>query len=59
MVFVRLSLDWSDAQPYQGEATELRSLVIALTALAIGFGGTLFAAVRWWKSRDRSGRLRR
>ncbi|MBC9926760.1 MULTISPECIES: hypothetical protein [unclassified Leucobacter] len=40
-VFVRLSLDWSDAQPYEGDVTETRYIVFMLIALVIAAGGLL------------------
>ncbi|WP_332308069.1 MULTISPECIES: hypothetical protein [Kocuria] len=46
-VFVRLALDWSDAQPYEGAVTERRYLVIAGLALALGIGASIAAAVIW------------
>lgn len=50
-LFVRVALDWSDSQPYQGSVTETRYIVIAAIALAIGIGGTLLASIWWWRTR--------
>ena len=49
-VGVRIALDWSDTMPYTPES-EVRYLVIAGLALAVGFGGStvavLVARARW------------
>ncbi len=42
--FVRISLDWSDSLPYDGQTTERRYLVLILIAFAI-FGAGCSAAV--------------
>lgn len=51
-VFVRLALDWSDSQPYEGAVTEARYIVIAVLALGIGVGATIAAVVIWRKDTD-------
>lgn len=55
-VFVRLALDWSDTQPYEGAITETRYLVIAVLALGIGTGATIAAVVIWRKGHRRRSR---
>ena len=55
-VFVRLALDWSDTQPYEGAITETRYLVIAVLALGIGAGATIAAVVIWRKGHRRRSR---
>lgn len=55
-VFVRLALDWSDAQPYEGAATEARYIVIAVLALTVGVGATIAAVVIWRKGHRRRSR---
>ena len=51
-VFVRLSLDWSDAQPYEGDVTETRYIVFMLIALVIAAGG-LLCGVRIYRRKTR------
>lgn len=51
-VFVRLSLDWSDSQPYAGSVTEARYILFACIALVIAAGGTI-AGIVVWRRRDR------
>ena len=55
-VFVRLALDWSDSQPYEGAITEARYIVIAVLALAIGVGATIAAVIIWWRGHRRRSR---
>ncbi|MDR7373447.1 NhaP-type Na+/H+ or K+/H+ antiporter [Kocuria rhizophila] len=55
-VFVRLALDWSDSQPYEGAITEARYIVIAVLALAIGVGATIAAVIIWWTGHRRRSR---
>ena len=55
-VFVRLALDWSDSQPYEGAVTEARYIVIAVLALGIGVGATIAAVVIWRKGHRRRSR---
>ena len=55
-VFVRLALDWSDSQPYEGAVTEARYIVIAVLALAIGVGATIAAVLVWWTGHRRRSR---
>lgn len=43
LVFVRLSLDWSDSLPYEGEVTERRYLLFMAIALVIFLSGVLGA----------------
>lgn len=50
LAFVRISLDWSDAQPYEGEATELRYVVFATIAGAVMIGSAVTAVVIWWRA---------
>lgn len=49
LVFVRLSLDWSDSLPYQGEVTERRYIVFMAIAFVIVLIGFVLAAMtyRW------------
>jgi type IV secretory pathway VirB2 component (pilin) len=47
--FVRVKLDWSDAQPYDGAATELRYVVLATLGGAMAIGGTVASAIWWWR----------
>lgn len=56
-VFVRLALDWSDSQPYEGQTTEQRYLIIAAIAIGIGLSSTVGAGLWWWTMR-RLGRRR-
>lgn len=51
LVFVRVSLDWSDSQPYRGAETEARYIVFAVTAVAIAAAATAAAIVVWVRSR--------
>ena len=54
-VFVRLSLDWSDARPYEGNVTETRYIVFMLIALAIAAAGLLcgvWCSRRWLRRRS-------
>lgn len=46
-VFVRLSPDWSDTQPYAGSVTEARYILFACIALAIAAVGTVAGVVVW------------
>lgn len=55
-VLVRLALDWSDAQPYEGAVTEARYIVIAVLALTIGVGATIAAVIIWWRGHRRRSR---
>jgi len=50
-VFVRLSLDWSDSQPYAGSVTEARYILFACIALVMAGGGTI-AGIVLWRRRD-------
>lgn len=45
LVFVRLSLDWSDSLPYQGDVTERRYIVFMAIALVIFLAGLIAAVV--------------
>ena len=45
LVFVRLSLDWSDSLPYQGEVTERRYIVFMAIAFVIFLAGLIGATV--------------
>lgn len=56
-VFVRLALDWSDSQPYEGQTTEQRYLIIAAIGIGIGLSSTVGASLWWWTMR-RLGRRR-
>ncbi|SEJ24071.1 hypothetical protein [Demequina mangrovi] len=47
LVFVKASLAWSDAQPYDPAVTEPRYIVLILISLAIA-GAGLLAAIRLW-----------
>lgn len=51
LVFVRISLDWSDAQPYEGEATETRYVVFATIAGLAIIASVVTAVVLWWRAR--------
>lgn len=51
LVFVRVSLDWSDSQPYQGAETEIRYIVFACIALLIAGGSAAGALVYWLRAR--------
>lgn len=53
-VFVRLALDWSDAQPYEGAVTERRYVVVAGLTLATRAGASIAAAVIWARGRARA-----
>ncbi|WES65852.1 hypothetical protein P0L94_07205 [Microbacter sp. GSS18] len=46
-VFVRVSLDWSDSQPYAGGVTEARYILFACIAVAIAAFGTIAGVVLW------------
>ncbi|MFF2493597.1 hypothetical protein [Agromyces sp. NPDC058064] len=50
LAFVRISLDWSDAQPYEGETTELRYVVLATIAGSVMIGSAVTAVVVWWRA---------
>jgi hypothetical protein len=49
LVWVRLSLDWSDTQPYQGAVTETRYLVFIAVAAAIVLIGAVVGILLWRK----------
>lgn len=51
LVFVRVSLDWSDAQPYEGEATEIRYMVFATIAGVTMIASVVAAIVLWRRAR--------
>ncbi len=55
LVFVRLSLAWSDRQPYVREVTEPRYLVFIAIAGLIVLSG-LAVAVRVWRGSGRDDR---
>ncbi|SFR91842.1 hypothetical protein SAMN05428970_3849 [Agromyces sp. CF514] len=44
-VFVRVSLDWSDAQPYRGDETEARYIAFALIAVGIAATSVIVAVL--------------
>lgn len=52
LVWVRLSLDWSDRQGYNPEATEPRYIVFIIIAVAIVTAATT-GAFLWWRRRGR------
>lgn len=56
-VFVRVTLAWSDARPYEGEVTEIRYMVFAGIALLIAAAGAAGAVLTY--RRLRRGRSRR
>ncbi|MDI6024505.1 hypothetical protein QBL02_13255 [Leucobacter sp. UT-8R-CII-1-4] len=47
LVFVRLSLDWSDSQPYEGETTERRYFAFMAIALLIFSTGVCSAVLTY------------
>ncbi len=51
LVFVRVSLAWSDSQPYDPEVTEVRYIVLILISLAIVAAGVIAAALLWRRPR--------
>ncbi|MFE6964274.1 hypothetical protein ACFVAJ_04115 [Agromyces sp. NPDC057679] len=51
LAFVRISLDWSDAQPYEGEATEIRYMVFATIAGLAIVASVVTAIVLWRRAR--------
>lgn len=53
LVWVRLSLDWSDSQPYNPEVTEPRYIVFIVIAVAIVAASTTGAFI-WWLRRGRA-----
>ncbi|WP_157425049.1 hypothetical protein [Agromyces lapidis] len=50
LAFVRTSLYWSDAQPYEGEVTEQRYIVFAMIAGVVMIGSVIAAIVVWWRA---------
>ena len=53
LVFVRISLDWSDALPYEGAVTERRYIIFILIALGIFAAGLLCAVLTFLRLRKR------
>ncbi|WP_156162285.1 hypothetical protein [Demequina iriomotensis] len=47
LAFVRLSLAWSDSQPYDPEVTEPRYVAFIVIALAITASGLVAATLIW------------
>ncbi|GAA1979149.1 hypothetical protein [Microbacterium pumilum] len=47
LVFVRLSLDWSDSLPYESAATEARYILFIVVAVAIVVASMVVAIVLW------------
>ena len=47
LAFVRISLDWSDAQPYEGDPTEIRYMVFATIAGVAIIASVVTAIVLW------------
>lgn len=52
-VFVRVSLAWSDAQPYEGSVTEARYIVFICITLAILAGSAIAGFILWRGPRGR------
>lgn len=51
LVFARVSLDWSDAQPYDPAVTEPRYILFILISAAIALTGPAVAVLLWWSAR--------
>ncbi|WP_062291249.1 hypothetical protein [Demequina phytophila] len=53
LVFVKVSLAWSDSLPYDPAAAEPRYIVLILITVAIVASGTVAAALLWRRPRPR------
>ncbi|MCW2288370.1 hypothetical protein [Leucobacter luti] len=56
LAWVRISLEWSDSLPYEGEVTERRYLVLILVAVTLFFGGCATAIIAFRKLGTRHSR---